>query len=102
MSLIITPRVSEKAYSQAESLNSYIFVVPLSANKIDIKKAVEKEYSVNVTNVNIARIDGKSKKSYTKRGKTVKGNRSDIKKAYVTIKEGQTIPVFAAQEEESK
>ena len=102
MSMVITPRVSEKAYGQAGELNTYVFVVPLSANKIEVKKAVESEYSVNVLKVNIARIDGKLKKSYTKRGKTVKGNRSDIKKAYVTVKEGQTIPVFAAQEEEAK
>lgn len=102
MSMIITPRVSEKAYGQAGDLNTYVFVVPLDANKIEVKKAVEAEYQVNVLKVNIARTDGKLKKSYTKRGKTVKGHRSDIKKAYVTIKEGQTIPVFAAQEEEAK
>lgn len=57
---------------------------------------------MSVVKVNIVRQDGKLKKSYTKRGKTVKGNRSDMKKAYVTVKEGQTIPVFAAQEEEAK
>jgi large subunit ribosomal protein L23 len=102
MNLIITPRVSEKAYGQAGSLNTYVFVVPLSANKIEVKKAVETQYEVNVTKVNIVLIDGKSKKSYTKRGRTIKGQRADIKKAYVTIKQGQTIPVFASQEEEAK
>lgn len=102
MSMIITPKVSEKAYGQAGELNTYVFVVPVSANKIEVKKAVEKQYEVEVTNVNITLLKGKLKKSYTKRGKTIKGNRSDIKKAYVTVKEGQTIPVFAAQEEETK
>jgi ribosomal protein L23 len=46
MSFVITPRVSEKAYAQAGNLNTYVFVVPLSANKIEVKKAVEKEFTV--------------------------------------------------------
>lgn len=100
MSLVITPRVSEKAYGQAGELNTYVFVVPLSANKIEVKKAIEKEYSVEVIDVNIARINGKVKKSYRKGGRTISGSRSDLKKAYVRVKEGQTIPVFAAQEQE--
>lgn len=101
MNLVITPRVSEKAYGQAGDLNTYVFVVPLSANKIEIKRAVEAEYSVEVIDVNIARISGKVKKSYRKGGRTITGSRSDIKKAYVRVKDGQTIPVFAAQEEEA-
>ena len=101
MNLVITPRVSEKAYGLAEEKNTYVFVVPLSANKIELKKAVQGHYEVDVTNINIVRTKGKLKKSYTK-GKTVKGHRKDTKKAYVTIKEGQTIPVFAAQEQEDK
>lgn len=40
MTMIITPRVSEKAYAQAGDLNTYVFVVPLDANKIEIKKTV--------------------------------------------------------------
>ena len=102
MNIVITPRVSEKAYSQAGSLNTYVFVVPLSANKIEVKKAIETEYSVEVIDVNIARISGKTKKSYRKGGRTITGSRSDTKKAYVRVKDGQTIPVFAAQEEEKK
>lgn len=100
MSLVITPRVSEKAYGQAGALNTYVFVVPLSANKIEVKKAIETEYSVEVIDVNITRTSGKTKKSYRKGGRTITGTRSDLKKAYVRIKEGQTIPVFAAQEQE--
>lgn len=102
MNLVITPRVSEKAYGQAGALNTYVFVVPLTANKIEVKKAIESEYSVEVLEVNIARISGKTKKSYRKGGRTITGSRADTKKAYVRVKEGQTIPVFAAQEEEKK
>ena len=100
MNLVITPRVSEKAYGQASALNTYVFVVPLGANKIAVKRAIETEYSVDVIDVNIARISGKTKNSYRKGGRTIVGTRSDTKKAYVRIKDGQTIPVFAAQEEE--
>ncbi len=102
MSLVITPRVSEKAYNQAGSQNIYVFVVPLNANKIEIKKAIESEYAVVVLDVNIARVSGKTKKSYRKGGRTIVGTRSTTKKAYVRVKDGQTIPVFAAQEEEKK
>jgi large subunit ribosomal protein L23 len=100
MNLVITPRVSEKAYGQAGTLNTYVFVVPLTANKIEVKKAVEDEYGVEVIDVNIARTSGKVKKSYRKGGRTIAGTRSDLKKAYVRVKDGQTIPVFAAQEQE--
>ena len=100
MNLVITPRVSEKAYGQAGALNTYVFVVPLAANKIEVKKAVEDEYGVEVIDVNIARTSGKVKKSYRKGGRTIAGTRSDLKKAYVRVKDGQTIPVFAAQEQE--
>lgn len=102
MNLVITPRVSEKAYGQAGALNTYVFVVPLTANKIEVKKAIESEYSVEVLDVNIVRTNGKTKKSYRKGGRTITGSRAVTKKAYVRVKDGQTIPVFAAQEEEKK
>lgn len=102
MNLLITPRVSEKSYDLVNKRNTYVFVVPLSTNKIEVKKAVQADYKVEVIKVNIASIDGKRKRSYLKGGKKIIGNRSDIKKAYVTLKEGQTIPVFASKEEETK
>lgn len=102
MSIIVTPRISEKAYAQAGSLDTYVFVVPLSANKLQIKNAVEQDYSVNVLAVNIVRQNGKPKQSYRKGGRAMPGVRSDSKKAYVRIKSGQSIPVFAAQEQEAK
>lgn len=104
MSLVITPRMSEKAYAVANERNTYVFVVPASANKADIKQAVEALYEVNVVTVNIVLQAGKVKTSYRKRGGRIKGKRSDLKKAYVRVAEGQTIPVFAAldAEEEKK
>lgn len=98
MNLAIYPRISEKSYAKASELNIYTFNVPLSANKLEIKEAVEKLYSVKVETVNIARITGKTKQAYKKRGKKIIGKRSDYKKAYVKLAEGQNIPTFIPEE----
>lgn len=102
MSLLIIPRMSEKAYGSATDKNTYVFNVPLSTNKIEIKKQVEAEYDVTVEAVNIVRTKGKVKRTVRKGGRTITGKRSDFKKAYVLLAEGQSIPVFAAVEEENK
>lgn len=99
MSLVIYPRVSEKAYAQASSLNTYVFNVPKETTKIEIKKAVKSQFSVDVIDVNIVNTKGKPKRTVKKGGKQIHGKRSDTKKAYVNVKAGQTIPVFAASEE---
>ncbi|MBP9813218.1 50S ribosomal protein L23 [Candidatus Nomurabacteria bacterium] len=103
MSLVISPRVSEKSYDLATNVNTYVFLVPLSANKIEIKKQVEAEYSVNVLAVNIVRQDGKRKAAIKgKRQRPGVGKRTDYKKAFVKLAAGQSLPVFAAQEGEDK
>ncbi len=103
MNMLISPRVSEKAYELSSEKNTFVFIVPLTANKIEVKKAVESEYSVEVVSVNILKQDGKKKAAIKgKRQRPGVGKRSDFKKACVTLKEGQTIPVFAAQEGEDK
>ncbi|MCA9348527.1 50S ribosomal protein L23 [Candidatus Saccharibacteria bacterium] len=93
----LIPRISEKAYTQADKHNVYAFVVPVSANKIEIKKAVEAVYGVSVTNVRTLVQDGKQARSIRikQRGRYLSGRRSDMKKAYVTLKDGDQIPVFA-------
>ncbi|HUD03449.1 MAG TPA: 50S ribosomal protein L23 [Patescibacteria group bacterium] len=102
MSLIITPRMSEKTYALVAAENTYVFNVPLGANKIEVKKEVESLYSVRVEGVKIVRMIGKTKQSNKKRSRPTIGKRSDFKKAYVTVKKGQTIPVFTTPEEEKK
>lgn len=99
MTIIIYPRVSEKSYAQATELNTYVFNVPMKATKIEIKKSVKDKFSVDVLDVNIVRTIGKPKRTVKKGGKQTYGKRSDYKKAYVSVKKGQTIPVFAASEE---
>lgn len=101
---IITPRISEKSYGQAGLLNVYTFIVPINMNKIEIKKIIESEYSVKVLNVNVLVQNGKPKTALKgKRNRPGIGKRSDFKKAFVTLAEGQIIPVFnASQEGEGK
>ena len=100
-SLIIIPRVSEKAYGLSESLNTYVFDVPAGANKYMVADAVTSQYGVKVTKVQITNIPGKTKKSYKKRGRTTDVKRSDLSKAYVTLAEGDKLPFFASSESDA-
>lgn len=99
LELIVKPRMTEKSYGLSQTANTYVFIVPADANKISVKQAVEKQFGVGVTTVNMLVNKGKVKRSYRKGGRSIMGVRSDTKRAYVTVKEGDTIPVFAALEE---
>lgn len=83
--LLVKPHISEKAATLADR-GIYVFDVPLSANKIEIRKAVEAAYQVHVVSVRTQRGIGK----VVKRGK-VAGRRSAWKKALVELKRGETI-----------
>lgn len=91
--ILLIPRISEKSFKLAGS-NTYMFEVPVDANKVQIKAAVEAEYKVTVTNVNVAVSKGKVKKSFRKGKQPVDGSRKNTKKAYVTLKSGDKIPFF--------
>jgi large subunit ribosomal protein L23 len=93
MDLKIYPRISEKTFAQAQA-GTYVFDVPTRATKQQITDAVKKQYSVEVVDVNTVLAKGKVKKSYRKGGAPVIGKRKDVKKAYVRLAEGNTIPVF--------
>lgn len=92
--VLIRPLITEKLTGQSEKLNRYGFVVAIEANKIDIKKAVEKMYGVSVTEVNTNIRPNKLKTRYTKGGQT-KGMVGKMKKAYVTLAAGETIDFYA-------
>lgn len=96
--MFISPVVSEKVYAQSNSLNRFAFIVPGDANKHEVARAVALQYGVEVTNVAIINRGGKSVRTYRNKRFT-SGNRSDSKKAYVTLKSGQSLPIFAAVEE---
>jgi large subunit ribosomal protein L23 len=99
--LILTPIMSEKAYSLSQVHNTYTFDVPKGANKHTVARAVSAQYEVVVTTVNIANIGGKAKRTVRKNGRVSKGKQNDIRKAYVTLKTGNSIPIFAALEEDA-
>lgn len=101
--LLIIPRATEKAYAQSLSTNTYLFTVPLDANKQQIKVAVETQFEVTVTSIKTLVQSGKAVRF--SRGKNrYPGNttRKDTKKAYVTLAEGDSIQVFDAPAEEEK
>ena len=87
--IILKPIVTEKATKLSE-FNKVVFEVSSKSNKNEIKSAVEKLFSVNVKAVNIINIKGK-----VKRFKGVLGKRNDIKKAVITLEEGNTIDISA-------
>ena len=84
---ILTPIITEKS-TIASEFNQVIFEVPLSANKVEIKDAVEELFKVKVMAVNTMRVKGKEK-----RFRGIVGRRKDIKKAIVTLKDGDTIDI---------
>lgn len=85
--VILSPVITEKSTAASE-YNQVVFKVPLTATKPEIKAAVEKLFQVKVTAVNTIRTEGKTKRF---RGRL--GKRSDVKKAVVTLAEGQSIDV---------
>jgi len=95
MSILIRPLITEKMTAQGEKLGRYGFVVDRKSNKVEIKNAVEKEYGVTVTGVRTAIVRGKDKTRYTKRN-ILRGGTSTWKKAFVTLKEGETIDLYSA------
>jgi large subunit ribosomal protein L23 len=102
-SLILKPRLSEKSYALSEQLNTYIFDVPAGFNKQAVADAVKSSFEVNVKAVRIANVKGKNQRSYRRGGRLVhRSVRSNIRKAYVTLQEGQKLPIFAAVEAAEK
>lgn len=100
--MTLKARMSEKAYTLSQEDNTFVFEVPTTANKHTVKDAVQAQFEVTVTNVRIANKKGKTKRTFVKRSRPVVGKQSDSKRAYVTLKQGDTIPVFAAVEEAEK
>ncbi len=87
--VIIRPVISEHSYDMMEN-NTYTFEVAKDSNKIEIAQAIEKIFDVKVTKVNTLNV-----KSKPKRQRYVEGRTRTWKKAMVTLKEGDTIELFA-------
>ena len=86
--ILIRPIVSEKSTDLLQD-NKYTLLIPIKANKVQVRQAVEQIFKVKVQSVNTIRMIGKTKRM----GKSV-GKRSDYKKAIVTLVPGNQIEIF--------
>jgi len=93
MSVLIKPLVTEKVSALNEK-GKYGFVVSRKANKVEIRKAVEKMYGVTVESVNTMVYLGKSKSRYTK-SSIISGRTPSFKKAIVTVADGDVIDFYS-------
>lgn len=91
--VIKKPLITEKATKLGEK-GQYVFEVDVNTNKIEVKKAIEQMFEVNVVSVRTVRVKGKVRSRFTRRG-IMRGKTALRKKAYVTLKEGQTIDIVA-------
>ena len=90
--VLLTPRVTEKSTRVGADANQYVFRVVPDANKHEVRDAVEKLFDVNVESVRIVNVKGKNKSFRMRPGK-----RSDWKKAYVRLQEGQVIDFLGSE-----
>lgn len=90
--VLLGPHISEKASVVADEHGQYVFKVAKSATKLEIKKAVEQLFEVAVLSVRTVVVKGK-----TKRTRHGMGKRSDWKKAYVSLEQGQEIDFADAE-----
>lgn len=86
INILVAPYVSEKSARMSEKANQYVFKVLLDATKPEIKQAVEFMFNVKVDSVAVVNVAGKRK-----RFGNMQGRRSDWKKAYISLKDGQSI-----------
>ena len=85
------PLITEKSVSRTE-LNQYTVRVRADANKIQIRRAIEELFDVQVTDVNTMRYRGKRRRM----GRFQEGRTAGWKKAVITLREGDTIPIYEA------
>jgi large subunit ribosomal protein L23 len=90
--VLLAPRVTEKTTRVGEDSNQYVFRVVKDANKLEVRGAVEMLFDVNVESVRIVNVKGKTKAFRMRQGK-----RSDWKKAYVRVQEGQVIDLLGGE-----
>ncbi|WP_020394115.1 50S ribosomal protein L23 [Thiolinea disciformis] len=90
--VLLAPRMTEKTVAASESSNQYVFKVAKTATKNDIKAAVQELFEVKVDQVRTVNVKGKQKNFGRRAGK-----RSDWKKAYIRLAEGQSLDAASAE-----
>lgn len=96
MAVFLKPILSEKSHMLSHG-RTYMFEVPLLANKQEVVRAVEAQYEVGVTAVRLARRQGKVKGAWRRKRGNVLGSTSESKRAYVSLKEGDNLPFFESE-----
>ena len=86
LQVLLAPHISEKSTVAADASGTHVFKVHTSATKTEIKQAVEQLFEVKVAQVRVLNVKGKTKRFGQRMGK-----RSDWRKAYVKLAEGQDI-----------
>lgn len=89
---VLRPRITEKAYA-LNAANQYVFEVAKEAHKTVIRRSIEEVFGVRVVDVRVVNLPAK-KKVFGKRGQV--GTRTAVKKAIVTLAEGESIELFKA------
>lgn len=102
-SVALRPVMSEKAYALSQDNNTYVFGVGQAVTVHDVARAVISQYKVGVAKVRISNVPGKKQTVMRRKTRLNRaGQRNDVRKAYVTLKEGDKLPIFAAAEEAEK
>ena len=91
LTILLAPHISEKTTQLADSENTHVFKVRTNATKLEVKQAVEELFEVKVAQVRVMNVKGKAKRFGQRIGK-----RSDWRKAYVKLAEGQDIAFAGA------
>jgi large subunit ribosomal protein L23 len=94
MEVLVKPLITEKMTDLSEKRGQYGFVVNRKANKLEVKKAVEDMYGVTVQSVNTMIVPGKKRSRNTKT-KFIVGRTPAVKKAIVTLAEGESIDFYS-------
>lgn len=93
--VLLKPLITEKMTAQGETLNRYGFIVDRTANKVEIKKAVEDMYGVTVDSVRTMNYGGKVRTRNTKTA-ILKGRTNAFKKAIVAVADGDVIDFYGS------
>ena len=100
--ILVTPVTTEKAYGQSQK-NIYVFNVPMTANKQQIKDAVQTQYGVTIVAIKTLVQSGKAIRfSRGKNRYPGSTTRTDSKKAYVTLSADSSLNIFEAEEQEEE
>ena len=94
MTILKNPIVTEKMSTESDKFNRYGFVVEKTANKIEIKKAIEEMYGVTVNKVRTMIYTGKPRSRNTKGG-VISGRTQSYKKAIIALADGDTIDFYS-------